>query len=97
MERLVTHGLDRSEVHDLRARFVPPLVLYNFAVPLWEWVHLGLFDLLEAVHPLCAYPDDAGTRRLRHGLEIPDPPFTTDDEYPRIYWEAMRIALLADT
>lgn len=94
MRRLHAAGLDASQVEELRVRFAPAMWLYNFAIPRWEWVHLGLFDLLEATHPESAYPDDDVSRRLREGFRIPPGPFCTAEEYPGIYWEAMRIALL---
>ncbi|MGH9225709.1 MAG: hypothetical protein ACRD2W_18425 [Acidimicrobiales bacterium] len=46
--RLHQAGLDRDEIARIRAQVGDAMVAYNFGSMLWEWVHLGLFDLLEA-------------------------------------------------
>jgi hypothetical protein len=81
-DHLGQRGLNRAEVDDLRRRFVPALMAYNFCLPVWDWTHLGLFDLLEAVHPDARYPAHQ------------PPTYGNHDTYPDIYWEAMRVALL---
>jgi len=52
MSRLQPAGIGPQQVAELRASFGPAMLMHNFAIPLWEWVHLGLFDLLTA--PLTA-------------------------------------------
>jgi hypothetical protein len=49
---------------------------YNFATFLWEWVHLGLYDLLSA---LISVP-----RNLL--------PWRQDRSFATFYWEALEIA-----
>lgn len=47
-QRLERAGLSPAEVIEIRRRVQPVMVAYNFDSMLWEWVHLGLFDLLSA-------------------------------------------------
>lgn len=47
-ERLERAGLSLAEVAEIRRKIQPVMVAYNFDSMLWEWVHLGLFDLLSA-------------------------------------------------
>lgn len=42
-------GVSPEEAAAIRDRFAAPMVAYNFGTGLWDWVHLGLFDLLQAV------------------------------------------------
>lgn len=93
MSRLGAAGLGPGQVAELRDRFGPAMWMYNFAIPRWEWVHLGLFDLLAATHPECSYPDDDWNRMLRARFGIPPGPFCSHDHYTAVYWEAMRTAL----
>jgi hypothetical protein len=46
--RLSAAGFTAAEIGDIRARIAPLMEAYNFDSMLWEWVHLGLFDLLQA-------------------------------------------------
>lgn len=46
--RLLERGFSRSEIERLRGRFGPAMIAYNIASGLWDWVHLGAFDLLQA-------------------------------------------------
>jgi hypothetical protein len=55
--RLAAVGLGREEVARIRAEVGDAMVAYNFGSMLWEWVHLGLFDVLEA-HAHRLPPDD---------------------------------------
>lgn len=48
-QRLRQAGLSPQEVVDIRQRLAPLMNAYNFDGMLWEWVDLGLFDLLHAV------------------------------------------------
>ena len=93
MARLEAAGVDPEQVAELRDRFGPAMWLYNFAVPRWEWVHLGLFDLLAATHPECSYPDGDWTQLLRARFGRSAGPFCDHAHYHAVYWESMRIAL----
>jgi hypothetical protein len=46
--RLQQHGFSRSEVRQIRAKVGRAMLLYNAFV--WEWVHLSLIDVLDAVN-----------------------------------------------
>ena len=93
MSRLEATGIGPGQVAELRDRFGPAMWLYNFAIPRWEWVHLGLFDLLAATHPECGYPDNDWTWLLRARFGMPPGPFCSHEHYHTVYWEAMQIAL----
>ncbi|WP_236790957.1 hypothetical protein [Amycolatopsis sp. GM8] len=47
-ERLHKAGLSQEEITEIRQRLTPLMRAYNFDSMLWEWVDLGLFDLLNA-------------------------------------------------
>lgn len=47
--RLSAAGLPLDEVTEIRRRLEPVMVAYNIDSMLWEWVHLGLYDLLAAI------------------------------------------------
>lgn len=47
LRRLEEQGFSRREIASIRKTVKDPVLLYNSV--LWEWVHLGLFDVLEAV------------------------------------------------
>jgi hypothetical protein len=49
LEMLQENGVDRDLCEALRREFGPAMFHYNFATFLWEWVHLGLYDLLSAI------------------------------------------------
>ncbi|MEM8532620.1 MAG: hypothetical protein AAGF95_17380, partial [Chloroflexota bacterium] len=44
--KLAENGVSRVYCTQLRERFGPIMYVYNFDTLLWEWVHLGLYDLL---------------------------------------------------
>lgn len=46
--RLRDAGLSQDEVAGIRQRIGPLMRAYNWESGLWEWVHLGLFDLISA-------------------------------------------------
>jgi hypothetical protein len=48
LQRLESHGIDRALCAKLRTKVERAMIEYNFGTMLWEWVHLGLFDLLLA-------------------------------------------------
>ncbi|WP_173216875.1 hypothetical protein [Paenibacillus alba] len=41
-------GISREEVVSIRHSVHDVMIAYNFTSMLWEWVHLGLYDLLKA-------------------------------------------------
>jgi hypothetical protein len=48
-QRLHEAGLSPAEITAIRQRLAPVMNAYNFDSGLWDWVDLGLFDLLSAV------------------------------------------------
>lgn len=49
LARLQECGYVETEVNRIRHRVARPMLNYNFS--LWEWVYLGLFDVLLAMRP----------------------------------------------
>ena len=47
LRRLQDQGFSLNEISSIRDLVKKPVLLYNSVV--WEWVHLGLYDVLEAV------------------------------------------------
>jgi len=47
-ELLSEYGLDKKTVDEWRDRVQNPMVGYNFGTMLWDWVHLGQWDMLQA-------------------------------------------------
>lgn len=92
LDRLERVGVDRDESFALRERFAGAVMLYNFAVPRWEWVSLGHRDLLQAVHPDWRYSDEPFVEQLRQQYGVREP-LSTPDEYREIYWLSMDVAL----
>ncbi|MBO2458439.1 hypothetical protein [Actinomadura violacea] len=50
LDRLRGAGFAREEVAAIRQRLAPLMLAYNFDAMVWEWVALGLFDLLNAAN-----------------------------------------------
>jgi hypothetical protein len=50
LARLDAAGFSSREVAEIRRRLTPLMHAYNFDAMVWEWVHLGLFDLLDAAN-----------------------------------------------
>ena len=46
--QLARCGIERSEVAAIRKSVSSAMMTYNFSTMLWEWVHLGLYDVLVA-------------------------------------------------
>ncbi|MFX1451048.1 MAG: hypothetical protein ACFFCM_09410 [Promethearchaeota archaeon] len=72
LQNLKKFGLKKDEVQKLRERVKDPMIDYNYKSLMWDWAHLGQFDLLEA-----------------HKYTL------NEDEFKKLYWESMKIALLA--
>jgi hypothetical protein len=75
-EILQENGVSPELCEALRQEFGPAMYHYNFATMLWEWVHLGLYDLFSAVR--------SDPRNLL--------PWRQDKSFATFYWEAMEIA-----
>lgn len=73
---LLEHGFSRQAIDLLRRRVSVPMAAYNIESGLWDWVHLGLFDVLMAQNGFIA-----GEHR-RLSLQ----------KFTPFYWEAMEIA-----
>ena len=69
-------GIPRHDAADLRRRVERAMLSYNLF--LWEWCHLGLFDLLTA------------TRQGLNRLSLTH--LVSRKRYHEFYWEAMRLA-----
>ncbi|MHA7967767.1 hypothetical protein ACX93W_27000 [Paenibacillus sp. CAU 1782] len=69
-------GLEREEVVELRQSVAGVMMAYNFGSMLWEWVHLGLYDLLNAYSGVMTGD--------RYKLE--------PEAFGEFYWKAMHIA-----
>ncbi|MDL4816269.1 hypothetical protein [Actinomadura opuntiae] len=50
IDRLHRAGFAREAVTSIRRRLAPLMLAYNFGAMVWEWVHLGLYDLLTAAN-----------------------------------------------
>ncbi|MEK6477390.1 hypothetical protein WJR50_07645 [Catalinimonas sp. 4WD22] len=46
---LVSNGISKHETERLRAEIARQMYKYNFDTMLWEWVNLGLYDVLMAM------------------------------------------------
>jgi hypothetical protein len=74
--RLRAVGLSQSSIDAIRQRLTPLMHSYNFDSMLWEWGHLGLYELLKA---------------LNGHLVDPALPAALGD-LGEVYWWAMEIA-----
>ncbi|WUI00867.1 hypothetical protein OHR68_03345 [Spirillospora sp. NBC_00431] len=50
LDRLSKAGFSPEEVTGIRQRLGPLMYAYNFDAMVWEWIHLGLFDVLNAAN-----------------------------------------------
>ena len=48
-KRLNENGLNNSEIEKIRAEVEEQMLKFNFDTMLWEWVNLGLLDVLSAM------------------------------------------------
>lgn len=57
--RTVLHdaGFDDREIDDIRRTVAPCMIAYNFTSGLWDWVSLGLADLLNARSGILSGPE----------------------------------------
>jgi hypothetical protein len=69
-------GISIIESNELRAFVADAMKAYNWTSMLWEWIHLGLFDVLEAFRGVLSGPNYKLAPR----------------EYEEFYWRAMEIA-----
>ena len=47
-ENLEKYGFGEEQIQKWRERVKETMIAYNFGTGLWDWVHLGLWDLLNA-------------------------------------------------
>lgn len=76
LRTLEGNGVSRNESEEIREFVADAMEAYNFSSMLWEWVHLGLFDVLEAFRGVLS--------GSRHEL--------APHQYEEFYWRAMEIA-----
>jgi hypothetical protein len=57
------HGarLGSKEIAEIRGRVERAMMSYNFDSMLWEWVYLGLYDLLSAANGVLTRPESQAT------------------------------------
>jgi len=77
LAQLYNCGISEVECINLRQEVAGRMVAYNFTSGFWEWVHLGLCDLL--------YASMGFLSGERYRL--------SDDEFEKFYFKAMEIAL----
>jgi hypothetical protein len=75
---LQDNGISREEATAIRASVEGLMLAYNFSSFLWEWVHLGLYDLLQA------YSGELTGDRYK----------LTEAQFREAFWNAMRIQRL---
>lgn len=68
-------GVNREEVISIRKSLQELMIAYNFKSMLWEWLHLGLYDLLNAYS----------------GKLVEDKYKLNIEEFREIYWKAMKL------
>jgi len=73
---LESNGVSRKLCEELRREAGEAMYAYNISSGLWEWIHLGLYDLLSAF------------RGYLSGEEFKMP----ENEFKEFYWRAMEIA-----
>lgn len=74
---LEENGVSTTECNEIRKRIEKMMISYNFDSYLWEWVHLGLYDLLSAANGILA------NRRYKLGKK----------EYLEFYRNSVELAL----
>ncbi|MFD4356289.1 hypothetical protein ACFWPX_27315 [Nocardia sp. NPDC058518] len=55
--RLHRAGLSLEEIAEIRGRVERAMMSYNFDSMLWEWVYLGMYDLLSAANGVLVGPE----------------------------------------
>jgi hypothetical protein len=75
MKLLESCGITREECIAIRSSLHDLMIAYNFRSMLWEWVHLGQFDLLKA----------SNDELTGHKYKL------SQDEFREIYWKTMSI------
>lgn len=73
---LAANGVDGPMCEALRQRLAGAMVAYNFASGLWDWTHLGLVDVLDALRGELS----GAIHRL------------SEADFAAFYWQAMQIA-----
>ncbi len=73
---LENEGLDRSFVQEIRQFLYYPMTIYNSIM--WDWAHLGLYDVLMAI-----------SGQFPNGDRVK----FTDEAFHQFYWKAMKLAM----
>lgn len=77
-KRLKENGISKELCDRIRKEVCDKMIAYNFSSCLWEWVHLGLYDVLEA------------SLGILSGKKYCMEP----KEFQKFYWEAMKIEFM---
>lgn len=77
IDTLEKHGISRKEVSSIRREVRARMLAFNFESGLWEWVHLGLDDVL-----------DASMGKISGEMH-----WLPDADFEKFYWRAMEIAI----
>ncbi|WP_438448680.1 hypothetical protein [Gorillibacterium sp. sgz5001074] len=75
LKSLESCGITREECIAIRNSLKDLMIAYNFMSMLWDWVHIGHFDLLHA------YNGELTGHKFKLGQE----------EFKEVYWETMKI------
>lgn len=77
-KRLKENGISKELCDMIRKEVWNKMIAYNFASCLWEWVHLGLYDVLEASLGIFS--------GKKYCME--------QKEFQKFYWQAMKIEFM---
>ncbi|KEQ25874.1 hypothetical protein [Paenibacillus tyrfis] len=73
---LENEGLDRNFVNETRQFLYTPMMAYNSIM--WDWAHLGLYDVLMAI-----------SGQFPYGEKVK----FTDEAFHDFYWKAMKLVM----
>ncbi|MFJ8958640.1 hypothetical protein ACIRG5_04575 [Lentzea sp. NPDC102401] len=76
-EPFLDTSFSAAQIAAIRARLTPLMRAYNFDSMLWDWTHLGLYDLLRALNGTLVRPSSPATlgdpfEVYRWAMEIAD-------------------------
>ena len=77
-KRLKQNGISKELCDTIRKEVCNKMIAYNFDSCLWEWVHLGLYDILEASLGILS--------GKKYCME--------QKEFQKFYWQAMKIEFM---
>ena len=90
--KLKEFGLDEKTVQNWRKRVAGPMVAYNFGTMLWDWAHLGQWDMLKA-HLLWVNDNEHKDKSIFGDLKLKEK--VSKSDFEDLYWKSMEVALLA--